>query len=289
MLAFQKVSIEDRDRLLPLLREKDRGCEYTFSNIYLYRNFYDTNVAYHNDSAVVRFGSFGSYLMPLGSGDLIEIVDELPAGPDGTKRFVNITKDDADLLKELFGGRVVSVDAQDNGEYVYCSSDLADLPGKKYHSKRNHCSRFERLYEDWSFEMIDPDNLPEAAAMNAAWYAGMSGSEDDLREDCASSAGSLCQFERLGLTGALLRVGGRAVAWCCGEEISGGTFCTHVEKAMRDIDGAYSVINREFAKMLRDRYEFINREDDAGSEDLRRAKMSYEPVYILEKNTVIIK
>ena len=35
MTAFQKVSIEDRDRLLPLLREKDRGCEYTFSNIYL--------------------------------------------------------------------------------------------------------------------------------------------------------------------------------------------------------------------------------------------------------------
>lgn len=289
MLEFRKISIEDRERLLPLLREKDRGCEYTFSNIYLYRNFYDTNVAYHKDSAVVMFGRTGAYLMPLGRDDLTQTVEQLPAGPDGTRRFVCITKDDTVALTDAFGSRVVSVTAQVDGEYVYRSSDLADLPGKKYHSKRNHCSRFERLYPDWSFEMIGPENISEAAAMNAAWYAGMEGSEDDLRADSASSAGSLCQFEKLGLTGALLRVDGKVIAWCCGEEIAQGSFCTHVEKAEREFDGAYSVINREFAKVLRDRYEYINREDDAGDEGLRRTKMSYEPVYILEKNTVIIR
>jgi hypothetical protein len=288
MLTFNRITIEDRERLLPLLMEKDRGCEYTFSNLYLYRHFYDTNIAYHNDSAVVSFGNPGLYLMPLGSCDLKEIVEELPAGSDGNRHFVCITNDDLNVLADVFGDRVISVEKQTDGEYVYRSSDLADLPGKKYHSKRNHCTRFERLYSDWSFEKIGTDNIAEAAAMNAAWYAGMSGGEDDLREDCACSAGSLCQFDRLGLTGALLRVGGKVVAWCCGEEISAGSFCTHVEKAMRDVDGAYSVINREFAMMLRDRFEFINREDDAGDEGLRRTKLSYEPVYILEKNRVVI-
>ena len=55
MLQFQKVSIGDRDRLLPLLLEKDRGCEYTCSNIYLYRNIFDTTIAYYQDSAEARY------------------------------------------------------------------------------------------------------------------------------------------------------------------------------------------------------------------------------------------
>ena len=289
MLQFQKVSIGDRDRLLPLLLEKDRGCEYTFSNIYLYRNIFDTKIAYYKDSAVVTFGNSGSFLMPLGQCDLTELVAEFPSEDGDTIRFVCVPKEETELLKSTFGGRVISVTAQDDPEYVYRSSDLATLSGKRYHSKRNFCTRFEKQNPGYTFEMITEDNIADVAAMNSAWYVERRGSGDDLSEDYICSTGSLKEFKELGLTGALIRSNGRVVAWCCGEKNAEGVFCTHVEKALGTSDGDYAIINRDFARMLSAEYELINREDDAGDEGLRKAKQSYHPLYMLEKNLVVLK
>ena len=288
MLQFHRVGIEDRDRLLPMLTEKDRGCEYTFSNIYLYRDIYDASVAYREDAAVVSFGHTGSYLMPVGCCDLEEIVSELPAREDGTYSFVCITEEDTNRLRDAFPGRIVSVTAQDDSEYVYSAEDLAELKGKKYHAKRNFCSRFERLNPGYEFETITEDNIAEVSAMNEEWYSVRRDSGLDLSADYACSSGALREFRELGLIGALISVSGKVVAWCCGEMISEGVFCTHVEKAFGDMEGDYAVINRDFARMLRDRFELINREDDAGDEGLMRAKLSYHPVYTLKKNTVVI-
>ena len=42
-------------------------------------------------------------------------------------------------------------------------------------------------------------------------------------------------------------------------------------------------MNCEFAKTLVNEYSYINREEDAGSEGLRRAKLSYHPAFLEEK------
>ena len=55
------------------------------------------------------------------------------------------------------------------------------------------------------------------------------------------------------------------------------------------ITGASSGIGSEFARQLKDRYEFINREEDTGSEGLRRAKLSYHPHRLIIKYSAIYK
>ncbi|MDE6727941.1 MAG: phosphatidylglycerol lysyltransferase domain-containing protein, partial [Oscillospiraceae bacterium] len=68
-----------------------------------------------------------------------------------------------------------------------------------------------------------------------------------------------------------------------GERSAENTFVVHVEKALRKYQGAYAAINREFVKSLGKRYTYINREEDTGAENLRKAKMSYNPIFLEEK------
>jgi hypothetical protein len=63
----------------------------------------------------------------------------------------------------------------------------------------------------------------------------------------------------------------------------GETFCVHFEKADDSIPTAYAAVNKLFAEMLVGKYKYINREDDAGVEGLRKAKTSYQPETLVKK------
>ena len=64
----------------------------------------------------------------------------------------------------------------------------------------------------------------------------------------------------------------------------------HIEKAYADIEGAYTMINQQFVEHeVAGKYKYTNREDDVGEEGLRKAKLSYKPVFMVEKGAVTLK
>ena len=94
-------------------------------------------------------------------------------------------------------------------------------------------------------------------------------------------------YDQFGFLGGVLRVNGEVVAFTFGEELNRNTFVTHFEKAFSSIRGAYPMINMMFSKNTLTKYEYVNREDDVGSEGLRKAKLSYYPAKLLEKFTAV--
>ena len=120
--------------------------------------------------------------------------------------------------------------------------------------------------------------------MTDEWCAlnGCSHNESMRMEACAVRT-ALRDFVPLRLRGGILRSGGRIVAYTLGERLNSDTFIVHVEKAFSDVTGAYPMINRCFLEHEAAGLRYVNREDDAGDEGLRRAKLSYHPVYMLEK------
>ena len=76
------------------------------------------------------------------------------------------------------------------------------------------------------------------------------------RSSCVSSLPSTNCSSR----GGILRVGGQIVAFTIGSPINETTFGVHIEKANRDYDGAFTVINRLFASTIPERYTYVNRE-----------------------------
>ena len=114
------------------------------------------------------------------------------------------------------------------------------------------------------------------------------GCNDDLEKNAEMcvTLNALRLFEELGLTGGVLRVDGEIVAFTIGEPVCSDTFVVHIEKAYAEIPGAYNMINQQFVEHECMDYTYVNREEDTGAEGLRRAKLSYRPVFLVEKGTV---
>ena len=90
-------------------------------------------------------------------------------------------------------------------------------------------------------------------------------------------------FDELGIFAGAIKVDGNIVAFSLGSSINRDTFDVHIEKANRDFEGAFAIINQQMAEHLPQNFVYINREEDLGIEGLRKAKQSYYPFQLIEK------
>lgn len=171
---------------------------------------------------------------------------------------------------------------RDYFEYIYLSSDLADLPGKDYLKVRNYLNKF-RKNNVHSVEVISKDNIDEAKDFLIRWCE-QKGCQDDpfLMQERQATYHALDDMFELGLEGIFIRVDGQIEAFSIFEEMRSDMAVVHFEKANFDHIGLYQAINNETARYLRDRYTFINRESDMGVPGLRKAKEKYRPHHMLE-------
>ena len=290
MIEFRDIKIEDRARARELLSYSDcRGCEYTFGNNFIWSVPFKIKVAFYKDFYIVK--SEGEIFYPAGRGDFKEVIEELRdhcRGEGHVLCFGSSPKSAMEYLKQLYGDGIEVYGNPDFYDYCYNYEDLATLIGKKYHSKRNFINRFTQ--NDWSYEDINGDNLKYCYVVLDKWREENSDIRDpSMEQELDACKKGLEYFSELGFKGGLLKVEGKPVAFTFGEGINSDTFDVHVEKALSDYDGTYPMINREFVNRCCSGYKYINREEDVGEENLRKAKLSYHPAFMEEKYRVIFK
>ena len=292
MVTFQPVRLEDREWAEPLLRKGNmRGCQYSFSNIYAWGEVYHQRLARQGDYILIESGTDKRfYLYPCGEGEILpafEAIFQEARSQGRAPCFWGITREQMAAMEELFPGKFVFEPHDHTWDYLYGIDKLATLAGKKLHGKRNHINRFLSLYQDWQFEPITPQNLPECREMNRLWRRANDQKDDENMElESMALRRVFDHYQELEMEGGLLRVEGRVVAFTMGSRLSDDTFDVQFEKALTQVEGAYPMINREFARYLQEKFPqllYLNREEDMGEEGLRKAKQSYYPDIWLEK------
>ena len=285
MLEFKDIEIEDKKRFDRIIGGIDPdGCmypnaDYTFGNLFIWKHRYGSRVAFGEDvCCIVEKGGEYAYF-PICSD--VDLPRALKA--QNRSRMLYVTEGMLSRLDAL-GIRYEKSEMPDSFDYVYYHDDLAELPGKKYHQKRNHIAYFEKLYPDHKFEMITPENIAECREFSVRW-AEQSLHGIDPEERAALDA-ALDGFFELGFEGGLIRAGGEVVAMSAGER-RGDSFVVHIEKAL-GTRGAYPLINRDFVRNVCVGSYLINREEDMGIEGLAKAKQSYHPACVLKKYAVTI-
>lgn len=297
-IEFKRAELEDKETISHYFNHHtSRSCERTFANVYLWSRQYPVTWAVVEGALVFK------------SQDEEHLSFAYPAGePESVKRALdtlmkyakernfpfsmyNVTPDNFAQLESFYPGRFQIEYMRDDADYVYESEKLASLSGKKLHAKRNHINKFKKLYEDrWSYERMSKDNLEDCFQMQFRWRTENHCDDDpEKRSELCVAQNALRLFEELELTGGVLRIDGEVIAFTIGEPICADTFVVHFEKAFAEVEGAYTMINQQFVQHECMDYQYINREEDTGAEGLRKAKLSYRPVFMVEKGTVTEK
>lgn len=290
-MNFQEITPEDGRWMRPLLEGHNyKSCEYAFVNIYMWSRVYKTQIARFEDFVVARSEQRRlHYLYPAGKGDRKKAIDAILADARAMGKqpvLFSMDEEGKAFLQQNYPGLFIFDKPQGQADYIYSSADLADLPGKKYQKKRNHCSKFERLYPDWEFCEITPGSMQDIVNFNNRWCNLYDNRGDEgIEEEHHAISLVLRHYDELRLKGGYIKAAGEIVGFSFGSPLGSEMFVTHVEKAFYDVPGAYAVINREMARHFCRSYQYINRENDVDEEGLRTAKLSYYPVMLEYKYT----
>jgi len=295
MFQFEFPTINDRKWMQPILSQSgNMGSEAAFGTLFIWSDTYFSKVCRFEDFMLLcSGGNFHNYNLPIGGANPYEAMEAIieDAKEKGIPfKMWGITQDGVAELQELFPGRFEFELDRNGSDYLYETANLINLPGRRYHGKRNHLAQFARDY-NWSYEDITPENIEDCRTVAHKWCEANGGCDKEsgsANEGCALKK-ALRFYKELELSGGLIRIDGEPVAFTVGAEINPQTFLLHFEKALDGYNGLYAAINHEFAVRHLEGYQYVNREEDLGLEGLRKAKLSYHPSLLLQKYLVTLK
>ncbi len=273
-----------------------RCCDYSFISTYMWSDENSPMIAEQDGFLFMRYtgeDGTGFFMAPVPSSPDLDYVKGIELAAQQMK------SDGMPLtfcyIPQLFIKHFMSspynlsvVHDRDHDDYIYLTENLANLTGKKYHSKKNHINSFIRNNPDWKYVRLGSSGRNQCMELYDKWRASSGPAIMDGVDERVAVEKCFDNLDTFGLICSGITAGGELIAFSIGE-LSGDTMTIHIEKAIGD-PGAFAMINREFAlNECLGKTEFINREDDMGMEGLRNAKLSYHPFIIAEKYCAFIR
>lgn len=294
-LVFKPITLDSLSEIAPYLPQQSyRTCDFSIGGIYMWVDYFGYEYAICHDTLFIRGGEEDhlqntAFAVPVGALDLKESIPLLGAYCRQHRQSLILSavpEPAAQTIAELYGCPVTEL--PDWGDYLYRASDLATLVGHRFNKKRNRVNKFKSTYPDFQYEPVTAQNLPELKAFFDRYMQAYHKDSELFAYEESKVAQVLREYDRLPFEGGLLRVGGEIAAFSVGEVVN-DTLIVHIEKARKDIVGAYEAINYFYSAQMAETHpevQYINREDDAGDPGLREAKLSYNPETILKKYNI---
>lgn len=308
MIRWKEVKLTDKPKIEDMICASGcHGADYGFANLYIWRKSYSPLIAFHGSRFLIGMPQWHVYAYPKGDGDVSPSIELLldEAHALGDKLLLRgLTDRTLEEFLPLYGDRFEISEDRDNADYIYSVDKLSNLPGRHLSSKRNHIKHFERN-GPWEFHKISaggcgmytcgntegpaeagykPSSIAEAKAFVDEFYREKN--DPDLKAEAGAIEEMFQHYDELGFIGGLLYQNGTPAAFTAGTRLDNEVFDVHFEKALPGVEGAYTMVNREFARMVSaeiPEIQYFNREEDMGIEGLRRAKESYHPDVLLMK------
>jgi uncharacterized protein len=278
------LGLEDKQLLDDLfMRMQPRISEFTFANLYLFRMAHAYRLSMAGKALVILARGYGGepyFLLPPDEGAeeaLFRLLD------DG----VTLYGADPPFIEKYLQGKGVEIEPDRSSfDYLYLREELAELPGNRFHKKKNRISYFAGRHA-YSIELYGESHLRGGLALLDEWRRVREEIETgSVALEADANAEALRMAAPLGLQGVVALVDGSVRALALGERLNRDTAVCHFEKADPFMEGLYQLIDREFSRLLFTDCTHVNKEQDLGISNLRDSKLSYHPVGLVEKYRV---
>ena len=304
-MTLEPLTCEYYSRLKPFFDEQaHRLCAYSLPSIIAWQTcFFQPQFAVEAGWLVVAAEFFKHrerrhLLLPLCPGKVPDpaALHRL-AGRVGFDAFWFVPQDYVALQGLSLLERYFTVSEQDGlHDYIYRRGDLAELPGRRFHKKRNLIHQFEEVYVQTGrsrLEPIRPEDVPECIAFLDRWCemrdCGVEDQQDDLTCEKLAAVNGLENLSKVEGRGLLVRVDGKVSAMAVSGPLTAQMGVLMFEKAFSDIKGLYQYLDRACARELFDGKPLINKESDMSLPGLAQAKRSYHPVEMVKSYSLTLK
>ena len=303
-MTFHPLALSDREAMQAVtLPSGRRNCNYTFANLVGWQFWYYTEVCVLENAVVLRYTFNGqrAYMVCTSEELSLQLIEALFDDSDGDLTLIGLEDSQVAQLSTIKAPLAlwrgvrgeaspfsISVEpVRDQYDYIYRRTDLATLHGRHLDAKRNHINRFRAAHPDFEYRPLTPESFDECRRLTEIWQEEKDASDTiDVEKQVMETIFS--NWDALGMTGGSIFVDGRMVAFTYGSAVTTDTLDVCVEKADRHVEGAFAIINQQFAEHLPEQYIYLNREEDMGIPGLRQAKLSYHPEILLTYNVVHI-
>lgn len=196
-----------------------------------------------------------------------------------------------DEFRNACPGELKFIEDRPNYDYVYRTQDLIELKGRDFHGKKNHLNYFNKNYE-YEYVTLTSDMAEKAMEFIGDFNRRKEVPEHEmemLKMEEEAMKDVFKNIERIGYEAGAILIDNKIEAIAIGGILNKKTITEHVEKANVNFRGLYQAINNEFCKHVAYRAKYINREEDMGIPNLRKAKLSYRPCKLIEKHIIKFK
>lgn len=292
-LKVSEISIEDKQYFDKYFEMANlQVSELNFTNFYIWRDYYKVRYSIINNFLCIMstmedkkpfcFFPIGDYDNSEDLKTAIFAIKEYFFEQGWEFLFCRVSAQQIYVLEGL-DIKFNAKEDRDNFDYIYSVQKLSTLSGKKLDGKRNHINKFKKLHTFEYIEISD-ETISDCIDIVEKWCVQRNYSQNSsLIAERKANLDLLNNYNSLGVTGAIIKVDGKPEAFTVGEKLNSDTVVIHVEKANSEIQGLYSLVNQQFLANHWKDVEYVNREQDLGLEGLRKAKLSYNPIQLIEK------
>jgi len=298
MLHFKPIQLESLSEFNFYFQfENYRTCDFTIGGMFMWVSYFKYEYSIFKDTL---------FMKGVSEMNLLDTVFSVPIGKlpieDSMALLINYCKKKGitlilsavpesiiNFLQSKFS--FICTKLENWSDYLYDIQSLASLSGKLYQKKRNHVNRFLQLYSNYSYTEITISNLPEIISFFQEYNSNNNKKNLIFQQEAMMTDFILNHYSNFNFLGICLKINNNIAGFIFGE-ILHDTLYIHVNKAEKSYEGIYEFMNKVFIIETLKSYphlEYVNKEEDVGDEGLRKSKLSYHPIKLLNKYNLIFK
>lgn len=309
-MELTKISWNNYKEVEEKIRKKYNGCIKPCLS-YVMWSYYGTTVYWIEKNDEIYFIGESHYepkrieqiltdISKISSDDYNDskLIILVPSYIQDENKYIN---ESIEIIRENSSQKIVFVDGVKNKSlfnvnplfswninYIYEVNELNGFPGKRNQKKRNHLNYFLNNYND----LIEIKKFNKSYTNDVISFLKneIINSETSSLEEITAYEDLLKNFDEETMSGTIVLYKNKIIGLTFGYSYD-EYYEIIIERCSKDFRGIYQFIITENIRLNinLNKIKYIDRQDDMGQENLRKSKLSYNPIKIIESNVYKIE